>query len=134
MEEIPGQKMSTPLMEEKFIDTNIFEAESDKKNKIEIKVLKSNINIIFEAEQKNILESNIYYSKQSINDIKNNKYFLMFDNLDEIYEEIINLMRTNKPILLEENNKIIISILISTTKIKELKFILYKMKNLIKKN
>ena len=52
MEEIPGQKMSTPLMEEKFIDTNIFEAESDKKNKIEIKVLKSNINIIFEAEQK----------------------------------------------------------------------------------
>ena len=58
----------------------------------------------------------------------------MFDNLDEIYEEIINLMRTNKPILLEENNKIIISILISTTKIKELKFILYKMKNLIKKN
>ena len=126
MEEIPGQKMSTPLMEEKFIDTNIFEAESDKKNKIEIKVLKSNINIIFEAEQKNILESNIYYSKQSINDIKNNKYFLMFDNLDEIYEEIINLMRTNKPILLEENNKIIISILISTTKIKELKYILYK--------
>ena len=50
----------------------------------------------------------------------------MFDNLDEIYEEIINLMRNNKPILLEENNKIIISIPISTTKIKESKFILYK--------
>ena len=50
----------------------------------------------------------------------------MFDNLDEIYEEIINLIINNKPILLEENNKIIISIPISTTKIKELKFILYK--------
>ena len=35
-------------------------------------------------------------------------------------------MRSNKPILLEENNKIIISIPISTTKIKESKFILYK--------
>ena len=50
----------------------------------------------------------------------------MFENLDEIYEEITNLMRNNKPILFEENNKIIISIPISTTKIKELKFILYK--------
>ena len=118
--------ISIPLSEEQIIDTNVFEIESDKKNKIEIKVLKSNINIILEGKQKNSLESTFYCSKQSINEIKNNKYFLMFDNLDEIYEEIINLMRNNKPILLEENNKIIISIPISTTKIKESKFILYK--------
>ena len=126
MIQISPTAISIPLSEEQIIDTNVFEIESDKKNKIEIKVLKSNINIILEGKQKNSLESTFYCSKQSINEIKNNKYFLMFDNLDEIYEEIINLMRNNKPILLEENNKIIISIPISTTKIKESKFILYK--------
>ena len=126
MIQISPTAISIPLSEEQIIDTNVFEIESDKKNKIEIKVLKSNINIILEGKQKNSLESTFYCSKQSINEIKNNKYFLMFDNLDEIYEEIINLMRKNKPILLEENNKIIISIPISTTKIKESKFILYK--------
>ena len=126
MIQISPTTISIPLSEEQIIDTNVFEIESDKKNKIEIKVLKSNINIILEGKQKNSLESTFYCSKQSINEIKNNKYFLMFDNLDEIYEGIINLMRNNKPILLEENNKIIISIPISTTKIKELKFILYK--------
>ncbi len=61
-----------------------------------------------------------------IEEIKENKYFLMFDNLDEIYEEIINLIKNNKNSLIEENNKLIISIPLSTTKIKEIKIVLYK--------
>ena len=87
MIQISPTTISIPLSEEQIIDTNVFEIESDKKNKIEIKVLKSNINIILEGKQKNSLESTFYCSKQSINEIKNNKYFLMFDNLDEIYED-----------------------------------------------
>ena len=49
-----------------------------------------------------------------------NKYFLMFDNLNEIYDEIINLIQNNNPSLIEEKNKLLISIPLSTTKIKEI--------------
>ena len=44
----------------------------------------------------------------------------MFDNLNEIYNEIINLIQNNKPNLIEENNKLLLSIPISITKIKEI--------------
>ena len=48
----------------------------------------------------------------------------MFDNLNEVYEELINLIKNNKCSLIEENNKLIISIPIATTKIKEINLIL----------
>ena len=38
MEKIPAPIISTPLLKEKNINTNFFEIESDKKNKIEIKI------------------------------------------------------------------------------------------------
>ena len=50
----------------------------------------------------------------------------MFDNLDEIYEEIINLINNNKNCLIEDNNNLIISFPLTTSKIKEIKIILYK--------
>ena len=44
----------------------------------------------------------------------------MFDNLNEIYDEIINLMNNNNPNLKEDSNKLLISIPLSITKIKEI--------------
>ena len=55
-----------------------------------------------------------------------NKYFLMFDNLDEIYEEMLSLFKNNKIYTIEENNQLIIKISLSNTKIKEMKIILNK--------
>ena len=55
-----------------------------------------------------------------------NKYFLMFDNLDEIYSEILSLMKNNKVSINEEINQLIIKIPLSNTKIKEIKIILNK--------
>ena len=46
----------------------------------------------------------------------------MFDNLNEIYDEIINLISNKNPNLIEDLNKLIFSIPISTTKIKEIVF------------
>ena len=127
MEQIPAPIISTPSEEEeKILDSKDFELESDKKNNFKIKISKNISKIIIEGTNKNLLEPIIYYSKQSIEEIKKNKYFLMFDNLDEIYEEIINLIKNNKNSLIEENNKLIISIPLSTTKIKEIKIVLYK--------
>ena len=39
-----------------------------------------------------------------------NKYFLMFDNLDEIYEEMLSLFKNNKIYTIEENNQLNIKI------------------------
>ncbi len=55
-----------------------------------------------------------------------NKYFLMFDNLDEIYEEMLSLFKNNKIYTIEENNQLNIKISLSNTKIKEMKIILNK--------
>ena len=111
---------------EKILDSQTLEIESDKKNKIEIKIIKKVTKIIFEAKNKTSIEPIIYYSKQTIEEIKMNKYFLMFDNLEEIYDEILNLMKNNKVYLTEENCRLIINILLSNTKIKEIKIVLNK--------
>ena len=71
---------------------------------------------------------------ENMEDIKKNKYFLMFDNLDEIYEELINLMNKNKPNIIEEQNKLLISIHISTTKIKEIIFEINEKEKSYKEN
>ena len=55
-----------------------------------------------------------------------NKYFLMFDILDEIYEEMLSLFKNNKIYTIEENNQLNIKISLSNTKIKEMKIILNK--------
>ena len=111
---------------EKILDSQTLEIESDKKNKIEIKIMKKVTKIIFEAKNKTSIEPIIYYSKQTIEEIKMNKYFLMFDNLEEIYDEILNLMKNNKVYLTEENSRLIINIPLSNTKIKEIKIVLNK--------
>ena len=111
---------------EKILDSQTLEIESDKKNKIEIKIMKKVTKIIFEAKNKTSIEPIIYYSKQTIEEIKMNKYFLMFDNLEEIYDEMLNLMKNNKVCLTEENSRLIINIPLSNTKIKEIKIVLNK--------
>ena len=125
MEQVPAPTIQTPSKEEeKIIESKTFQLESNKKNIIEIKLIKNISKITIEGKYKNLSEPIIYYSRQSIDEIKINKYFLMFDNLKEVYEELINLIKNNKCSLIEENNKLIISIPIATTKIKEIKLIL----------
>ena len=128
MESIPAPIISTPSKEdeEKILESKAFEFESNKKNIIEIKLIKNINKITLEGKYKNLNEPLIYYSRQSIDELKINKYFLMFDNINEVYEEFINLMKNNKCNLNEEKDKLIISIPISTTKIKEIKLILNK--------
>jgi len=127
MEQIPAPIISTPSEEEeKILDSKDFELESDKKNNFKMKISKNISKIIIEGKNKNLVEPIIYYSKQSIEEIKKNKYFLMFDNLDEIYSEILSLMKNNKVSINEEINQLIIKIPLSNTKIKEIKIILNK--------
>ena len=127
MDEILPPTTPNPIYDnEKILDTETLEIESDKNNKIEIKISKKQTHFTIEAKNKYIIEPIIYYSKKTIEEIKINKYFLMFDNLDEIYSEILSLMKNNKISINEEINQLIIKIPLSNTKIKEIKIILNK--------
>ena len=127
MDEILPPTTPNPIDDnEKILDTETLEIESDKNNKIEIKISKKQTHFTIEAKNKYIIEPIIYYSKKTIEEIKINKYFLMFDNLDEIYSEILSLMKNNKVSINEEINQLIIKIPLSNTKIKEIKIILNK--------
>ena len=104
---------------------------SDQNNKFEL---------IFENENNNLF--NIYvnsidsifnqqYEKASftLNDIKLNKYFESFENINEIYDELSNKIKDSY--IIENTNELIISIPLNTNKIKE---ILFKINEELKTN
>ena len=117
---MPAPNFITPSEQETILETKNFDIKSNKMNNFEIKISRNINHLIFEGKYKNPIQSNIYISKKTLVEIKKNKYFLMFDNLNEIYDEIINLIQNNNPSLIEEKNKLLISIPLSTTKIKEI--------------
>ena len=108
MEQPPPQNKFTYSLEQKS-----FEIISNKNNNFKITISNNIKYITFKAKQKNSIENNKYYSTIDLEEIKKNKYFLFFDNLDEIYEEIINLMNKNKIDLIEEKDKLVLEIIIS---------------------
>ena len=64
----------------------------------------------------------IFSNKFPVNTIKENKYFIQFDNLKEICEEISERILKEKITLIEETNSIIISVPLPSSKIKEIIF------------
>lgn len=112
---------------------------------VSIEVLKSEYNIKLysnENHQYNIIVQNLSNSiniKASYQDdilkhdyekiflldeLKKNKYLLMCDTIDEIYDELVNLLKKNKTKILENINEISIIIPLESLKIKEIIFIL----------
>jgi len=59
-----------------------------------------------------------YSNKFSIDQIKENKYFLIFDDLMEICDELSERIKTKEVKLLENTNNLILFIILPTTKIK----------------
>ena len=120
MEQISTPIINTKVVEQKPFGSKIFNIKSDKNNIFEIIISKTIQYILLEAKKLKSNISNIYYSENDIERIKKNNYFLKFDNLNDIYDEIINLMNKNNPNLIEDSNKLLLSIPLSTTNIKEI--------------
>ena len=74
---------------------------------------------------------NHFYEKNiSIEEIQKNKYFLQFDTIEEILNELILKMRISKPTLIVEKNKINLIISLSSSKFKDINLCLEeKIKN-----
>ena len=121
MEISPVTPSSTSYEKNYLIETE------DKQKKYDI-YLKSNnsTSIKLEGNFKNNLTNENYSSIISIEKIKENKYFLMFDTIDEILNEFNLLLEKNNGKIIEEKDKIILKISLNTSKIKEAKFTINK--------
>ena len=104
---------------------------SDKNNSYSVKFNLSNyIEII--VNQINDIFNKLFTNKYSFEEIRENKYFLQFDTLNEIFDEIKERILNNKIIIKEnENNNLYISIPLPSSKNKEM---IFEFKPIIKNN
>ena len=65
-----------------------------------------------------------YDKKLNLNELKQNQYFMSFETIDEIYIELISLMKKNQTKIIEEINQIYINIPVDHMKIKEITFVI----------
>lgn len=68
----------------------------------------------------------VFINNYTTEKIKENKYFIQFDNLKEICDEILERIKNEKISLTENPKSLIISIPLNTTKIKEITFELFE--------
>ena len=94
---------------------------SDKNNTYSIQfTLNSSLEIV--ANQKNAVLNKSFSNKFTIHEIQQNKYFVQFDTLNEIYDEVIERTKKDKITITENENTLIINIPLPSTKITEQKF------------
>ena len=84
------------------------------------------INILSYYYQDNIIKYN-YEKDLKLEELKENQYFYFFDNIDEIYNELINLLDKNKSKIIEGKNEIDLNIPTDNLKIKEIKLCMKKI-------
>ena len=128
MEEAPTPNCFDKIKEE-IINFDIKkEVVSDKNNKFKVSFSALTYNEIdIKAIHEDVINK-IYEKKFKVEDIKQNKYFVQFDDLKEICEELKERITNNKITLLETTNSIIISIPLPSSKIKEIVFELIENK------
>ena len=81
----------------------------------------SSIIYILSYYQDNIIKHN-YEIKLKLEELKKNKYLSICDNIDEIYNELINLLDKNKSKIIEGKNEIYLNIPTEHSRIKEIEF------------
>ena len=122
MEEAPTPKNEKQAEKE-------FQLNSDKNHPISIKIINLKSTIQITSLFKDDILNHIYQKEFSLEELReNNKYFLLYETIDEIYEDLILLMDKNQTKISEENNTIKINIPIESKKIKEISFILNEVK------
>ena len=118
MEEAP-----TPNFEKQIEFKLEIEINSDKNNNFIIILNVDDYSYLnIKAIKKNDLFNKSFSNKYSIDKIKENKYFNMFDNLEEICNELSVRIKTKEIKLIENINNLIFSISLPVIKIKEITF------------
>ena len=104
---------------------------SDKNHSFSISIIKTTSYIQILGSFQDDLLNHIYKTELSLEDLKkSNKYFLLYETIDEIYADLLLFMNKNQTKLSEDNGSIKINIPLESLKIKEISFNLKEqMKN-----
>ena len=103
-------------------DENIIKY-SSKNNKYELNLSNNSNLLLIQIKSNDIIPMKIYEKTYSLEELKKNKYFLIFDDIDEIILQLNILLKNEGILLIEETNDIIIIIPIkNNVKIKEIMF------------
>ena len=106
------------------------ELSSDKNNSYSV-MFNLNNSIEITANQTNDIIHKSFSNKYSFEEIRINKYFLQFDTLEEILNELKERINNNKIIIKENEDNLIINIPLPSSKNKE---IIFELKSIIKNN
>ena len=99
------------------------EINSNKNNIFTIMLKADNLSYLnIKAIQKNSLFNKSFSNKFTFDEIKENKYFFMFEDLKEICEELSNRIKTKELKLIENAEDLVFIVSLPTTKIKEITF------------
>ena len=106
---------------------------SIKDNKYEVNFYNNSDLLLIQIKSKEMIPMKIYEKTYSFEELQKNKYFLIFDNIDEIILQLNILLKSEESILIEDTNYITLMIpLKNNVKIKEIIFkIELKEKNTI---
>jgi len=85
-----------------------FSLTSNKKNQFEFNILNKNELLSITSKSIKRKNSSFYETKKNLKNLKNNRYFRLFNNIDEILFELENKFK--KSILIEETKKLILII------------------------
>ena len=88
-----------------------FEIISDKNNHYKISIIfETGLYITLYASESNNFLKKSFSNKYSLEQLKEIKYFTLFDDLKEIYYELLERMKNNESSLKEKNNKLILAV------------------------
>ena len=124
MEEVTNTSAPKPINIQKPKKVKTLNLKSDKNNDYEIQLYVYENNLIFEGQTQNAIPQKNYKRIYSFEDAQKNKYFLICENINEIYDEILSQISQNeKEVKISEKNEkantLILTIPLNTKKIKE---------------
>ena len=101
-----------------------FETTSNKGNKYITTFKNNGTNLLITSIYDDIIRKNFYESLYSLEKIKENKAFYIYDTIDKILSELFPLIDEGKTKINEESNSIILTIELPLQKIKKIDFIM----------
>ena len=117
--------MEPPLPKTQMQAKKDFSIQSDINHQFSLELIKTTSTIEILCSYKDELLNHIYKTEFSLEDLKKiNRYFVLFETIDEIYDDLVLLLDKKNTQITEENKNIKINIPLESIKLKEIEFTL----------
>ena len=124
METVTNSSAPKPSNIPKPKNVKTLNLKSDTNKDFEIQFFVYENNLVFEGSTKNVIPQKNFKKIYSLDNVQTNKYFLICETINEIYDEILNQISQNEAgvKIIEKMNNLILTIPLNTKKIKECSF------------